>query len=179
MVNGTSKKACTIGHFDGVHVGHQYVIRRMLAESAKRGIADTMVFTFDRLPRTLFDPTFRPLMLTTIEERKARLLALGVGSVEVLTFDRAMASQSAHDFMEHVLRDRFSVRLLVLGYDNRFGKLNPDETFDDYVRYGEELGIEVVRCDRYEVEGIGAISSTKIRQMIADGNEEQAKQLMR
>lgn len=161
--------ACTIGHFDGVHLGHQHVIRTLQELSRNKGIERNIVITFDRLPRTLFDPTFQPLMLTTIDERKRLLYDMGIDHVEVLKFDMLMASTPAYDFMRDILRDRFNVRMLLLGYDNRFGKRNPSEGLEEYKRYGMELGIEVIGCDKFEVEGIGVVSSSLIRQFVANG----------
>lgn len=171
--------AATIGHFDGVHLGHQHVIRRLRQLADERGIATITVVTFDRLPRSLFDPTYKPRMLMTLEERCQTLRDYGVDRVEVLTFDRQMASTPAYDFMKTKLRDELGVRLLLLGYDNRFGKRVEGEGFEDYVRYGKELGIEVIECDVFRLEDGSTVSSTRIRELIEQGNIEVAKQLLK
>lgn len=160
---------CTIGHFDGVHLGHQHVIRRMQLLAQERGLKETIAVTFDRHPRTIFDPDFEPKMLSTLEERTHLLSLTGIDTCAILQFDAEMAAITARDFMEKILRDKLGVRILVLGYDNRFGKRNAEEGFDDYVRYGKELGIEVVECDKMVINTDETVSSTHIRNLLTDG----------
>lgn len=165
---------CTIGHFDGVHLGHQHVIRRMRELAEERGMDTTIAVTFDRHPRTLFDETFVPKMLSTLDERCHLLSLTGIDVCAVLQFDREMASMTARDFMEKILRDTLNVRLLLLGYDNRFGKRNAEEGFEDYVRYGKELGIEVIECDKMSLNSDETVSSTHIRELLTDGYVDEA-----
>lgn len=169
----------TIGHFDGVHKGHQYVIRRMMeiADAQSEGCDEksyrTLVITFDRHPRTIFNPDYQPQMLTTLDERIEKLKRCGIDDVQVLTFDHQTASLTAREFMQKVLRDKYGVTTLVLGYDNRFGRrtADSDNNFDDYVAYGLELGIEVVRCAPYRLSDGTCVSSTLIRQLIEQGKD--------
>ena len=170
--------AATIGHFDGVHLGHQYVLRCLHALARDRGIEETMVITFDRHPRTLFDTSYKPNMLTTIEERQEYLEQCGIDTCIVLEFDEAMASLSAHDFMQEILRDRLGVSMLLLGYDNHFGRRMEGEGLADYRRYGEELGIEVVSCDGTAMPDGTHYSSTVVRKLLAEGHCQQAMQCL-
>lgn len=170
--------AATIGHFDGVHLGHRHLISCLRKAASKRGIHDTMVITFDRLPRALFDPTYRPLMLTTLEERARLLRECGISRCEVLHFDHDMAAMSAYDFMKDVLYDRLNVRLLMLGYNNRFGKRQENEGFEDYVAYGKQIGIEVIACDEYRTDDGLPVSSSLIRSLIAEGKTDMADALL-
>ena len=158
--------AATIGCFDGVHRGHQMLVQMMVCEARKRGLKPIAV-TFDRLPRQLFDPSFHPQLLSTLEEKEACLKALGVEEVIVLPFTHQLAALSAEAFMREILRDQLSVELLVTGYDHRFGH-DRSEGFDDYVRYGQLLGIDVVRGDVAMMDDQMAVSSTVIRQMLAE-----------
>lgn len=135
----------------------------------ERGGMRTIAVTFDRHPRSLFDASFQPQMLTSIEERTLLLSHTGIDACAILQFDEAMASLSAHDFMEKILRDMLGVRVLVLGYDNHFGKRNTEEGFDDYTRYGKELGIEVMECDKMVINTDETVSSTHIRNLLSDG----------
>ncbi len=98
--------------------------------------------------------------------------ATGVDHCEVLPFDEAMASLSAYDFMKMVLRDRLGVKYLVIGYDNRFGH-NRSEGFDDYVRFGRELGIEVIRAKAFVLNGVN-VSSSVVRSFLSAGEVEMA-----
>lgn len=135
----------------------------------ERGGMRTIAVTFDRHPRSLFDASFQPQMLTSIEERTLLLSHTGIDACAILQFDEAMASLSAHDFMEKILRDMLGVRVLILGYDNHFGKRNAEEGFDDYARYGKELGIEVMECDKMVINTDETVSSTHIRNLLSDG----------
>ena len=157
----------TIGVFDGVHLGHQLVIGKVLEQARQRGLASTVI-TFDRQPRQVLDPSFRPQLLTTLEEKAEIIASLGVSQLVVLPFTREMASLSAWDFMQQVLTDQLHVKVLFTGYDNRFGH-DRTEGFDDYVRYGEQLGMQVLRGD-VELMGGGsqAVSSSVIRRLLAE-----------
>ena len=170
--------AATIGHFDGVHLGHQHVLRRLISVAKEKGFDHTMAITFDRHPRTLFDSSYVPKMLTTVEERQELISHCGIDQCAVLQFDKPMAAYSAHDFMKEILHDRLGVRLLLLGYDNHFGRRKVGEGFDDYRRYGEEMGIEVVPCDGIAMPDGTHYSSTVVRRLLAEGHCQQAMQCL-
>ena len=161
----------TIGFFDGVHLGHCHLIN-MLKKLARERSVQSCVITFDRHPRQVVQPEWCPDMLTTPDEKTQLLKATGIDRCEVLHFDREMASQSARDFMLHTLKERLGVSILVTGYDNRFGH-NRSEGFDDYVRYGKEIGIEVIKGEELTV-GSHNVSSSSIRRMLKEGNIEDA-----
>jgi riboflavin kinase/FMN adenylyltransferase len=148
----------------------------MLAK--ERGLAQSMAISFDRHPRTVFDKDFVPNMLTTVDERRLIISQMGVDVCAVLRFDKEMASMSAEDFMRKVLRDQLGVRLLLLGYDNRFGRRKPNEGFEDYVRYGKAIGIEVVECDPLELTDGKRVSSTLVRELLADGRVDEAAECL-
>ena len=156
----------TIGCFDGVHRGHQLLLALVL-EKARAGGMRSLVVTFDPLPRQVFDAGFRPQLLTTLDEREYYIRKVGIDDVLVLPFTRKLAAMSAESFMQQVLRNQLGVEVLVNGYDNRFGH-GRNEGFDDYVRYGRQMGIEVVRGDVAKMGGDVAVSSTAIRRMLAE-----------
>lgn len=135
-----------IGNFDGVHVGHRYVVEQLLRECGSRSLTPVAI-TFDTHPRTLFDPTFTPKLLTTLRE-KEELLRNAVGNVHILHFDKQLADLSAYDFMRK-LHDEMGIKLLLIGYDNRFGKRNSHEGPEQYTLYGKEIGIEVIQVHEY------------------------------
>lgn len=163
--------AATIGFFDGVHRGHQYLIRKMADEARRRGL-ETMVITFDHHPRQVLNADYQPMLLNTLDEKLALLEKTGIDKCVVLPFDNGMASMPAKAFMHDVLKDKLNVRLLIMGYDNRFGH-SRSESFDDYVEYGKELQIEVARNDAF---GIGEInvSSSMTRALLQEGEAEMA-----
>ena len=133
----------TIGFFDGVHRGHRYLINKVM-ERAHAHAQQSLVITFDRHPREVLQSNYQPQMLTTLNTKLRLLHETGVDRVEVLHFTRQLAALSARQFMALVLKERLGVTTLVIGYDHRFGH-DRAEGFDDYVRYGKELGIEVVQ----------------------------------
>ena len=161
----------TIGFFDGVHIGHCHLINMLKKVARERGV-ESCVITFDRHPRQVVQSEWCPEMLTTLEEKTQLLEATGIDRCEVLHFDREMANQSAHDFMLHTLKEKMGVSILVTGYDNRFGH-NRSEGFEDYVRYGKEIGIEVIKGEEL-TDGSNNVSSSSIRRMLKEGRIEDA-----
>lgn len=170
--------AATIGVFDGVHAGHQQVVRHLISDARLHHLTP-MVITFDRQPRQLFDPQFRPQLLTTQEEKVQELERLGVDILVVLPFTEEMASLSARDFMAQILKEKLNVRRLQVGYDNRFGH-DRAEGFEDYRRYGMELGIQVYQGIEMGFEGYQlSVCSSNIRSLLADdGDVETATTLL-
>jgi riboflavin kinase/FMN adenylyltransferase len=152
----------TIGMFDGVHRGHQFVLQHVADEARQRGL-QSMAITFDKSG---------PQTLTPLDQKRLLLTKTGIDRIEVLTFNEALKQMTAREFMERELRDRLNVKVLLTGYDNRFGH-NRTEGFDDYVRYGQELGIEVLQLPQE-----GEISSSIIRQLVSDGDIHQANELL-
>lgn len=157
----------TIGFFDGVHRGHQYLIRQMADEARTRGLR-SVVITFDRHPRQVLQSEWQPRLLSTLASKLLLLSKTRVDATVVVPFTKALARLSARAFMQKVLRDRLGVRALVIGYDNRFGH-NRKEGFDDYVRYGEELGISVQHAKPLVIDGVN-VSSSVIREYVREGN---------
>ena len=164
------KCAATIGVFDGVHAGHRQVIKHLVS-TAKFPHLASMVITFDRQPRQLFDPQFRPQLLTTQEEKEREIEQLGVDFLVVLPFTKEMAQLSARDFMAKILKEKLNVKSLQIGYDNRFGH-DRTEGFDDYWRYGQELGINVYQGIKLSFQDYHfAICSSNIRSLLADDGD--------
>ena len=161
----------TIGCFDGLHLGHRLLIDMVMREAKERGLLSAVI-TFDRQPREVFDPDFRPQLLSTQQEKAEMIASLGVDVLVVLPFTKELASLSAQDFMRQVLCDRLHVSVLIAGYDHRFGH-NRAEGFDDYVRYGIAMGMEVLRGEVAYFPGKEkAVSSSVIRQLLKEGRVE-------
>ncbi|GAB6983117.1 bifunctional riboflavin kinase/FAD synthetase [Prevotella dentasini JCM 15908] len=161
----------TIGFFDGVHRGHLFLIEQVVALARQKGMRPAVI-TFDRHPRQVLHPDYQPRLLSTLDEKRGLLSRTGVDVMVVLPFDTRMASFSARDFMSKVLAERLNVRLLLIGYDNRFGH-NRAESFADYVEFGKELGMEVMQSAAYRV-GESYISSSVVREYIGEGDVEAA-----
>lgn len=162
----TSPCVATIGFFDGVHRGHRFLIKQVTDAAHRRGIGSTVI-TFDRHPRQVVRTDYRPMLLTTIEEKMQLLASTGIDRCVVLPFNEQMASLSAHDFMKNVLFDRLNIKLLITGYDNRFGH-NRAEGFNEYVGYGREMGMDVQQALPFVHDGIN-ISSSVIRAFLKEG----------
>lgn len=163
----------TIGFFDGVHTGHRYLIRQVEEIAAARGLRSALV-TFPVHPRKVMNADYRPELLTTPEEKISILADIGVDYCLMLDFTPDISRLTAREFMTQVLKERFQVKCLVIGYDHRFGH-NRSEGFDDYVRYGKEIGIEVIRAKAYtshiEIEAgqHAVVSSSLIRKLLHEG----------
>jgi riboflavin kinase/FMN adenylyltransferase len=162
----------TIGFFDGVHRGHRFLIERLVETAHANGLESTII-TFDRHPREVIETDYTPKLLSTCDEKMVMLSKTNIDNCVVLKFTPEMAALSAHDFMKRILCDRLNVKKLFIGYDNRFGH-DRSEGFDDYVRYGKEMGIEVIRNTALEVSGINVSSST-IRRYLEKGEIEMAE----
>ncbi len=165
----------TIGFFDGVHRGHRFLIRHLVETARREGLESTII-TFDEHPRKVLQSDYQPEMLCTLDSKLLLLSKTEVDNAVVLHFDRQMAALSAREFMQQVLCDHLNVRKLFIGYDHRFGH-NREETFDDYVRYGKEMGIEVIRNEAFQIDGIN-ISSSVIRSFLKEGEVELANRCL-
>lgn len=156
----------TIGFFDGVHLGHQYLLRRVI-DRAHRKAMGSIVITFDRHPRQVLQADYQPRLLTTLSQRLILLSRSGVDTAVVIRFTREMADLSAYEFMDRVLRRLLNVKELIMGYDNRFGRRSA-ETFDDYVGYGRRLGIDVLGDAPFVIDGV-RVSSSVVRSLLQEG----------
>ena len=152
----------TIGMFDGVHLGHQFVLHHVVETAREQGL-QSMAITFDQtMPRDQ--------VLTSLSSKRLLLSKTGIDRIEVLQFTDELRQMTAREFMQQVLRDQLDVKILLTGYDNRFGH-NREEGFVDYVRYGQELGIEVKSLPPAPSKGRGrTISSSFIRQLLTEGH---------
>jgi riboflavin kinase/FMN adenylyltransferase len=159
------KCVATLGVFDGVHKGHQHLIG-MVAEQARVSGLRAAVVTFDRPPRQVLDASFHPQLLTTLEEKRDIISHMGVDYLVVLPFTKELAALTAREFMQQILHKQLNAAVLITGYDNRFGH-HREEGFDDYVRYGEEMGMQAMRGDaELMTDGKEAVSSSIIRQLL-------------
>ena len=171
MVNDQCNKVATIGFFDGVHRGHQHLLRQVLEVAHQRHMASLVVTFFQQPRHVVTHETDRFFLLTTTNEKLHLLQQAGIDHCEVMEFTPELALMTAHDFMQ-LLHNKYGVSALVIGYDHRFGH-NRSEGFDDYVRYGKQLGIEVLQATQFP-----AVSSTKIRELLLEGDLEAANQIL-
>ena len=163
------------GFFDGVHTGHRLVIEQLVQAAAVRG-DESMVVTFWPHPRNVLQKEARSLrLLTTLAEKKKLLLDLGVDKVEVLQFTKDFSTMTTEDYLR-MLMSEYGASTILVGYDNRMG--SDASNADEVARTAESLGLEVVRTDVVSSEKGYAVSSTKIRQCLEEGNVQDAAAML-
>lgn len=163
--------AATIGFFDGVHCGHRFLIEQVKQSAQAQGLKSGLI-TFPVHPRKVMQKGYQPELLSTPEEKLELLSATGVDYCFVLEFTKDLSCLSAREFMEQIVRNRLNVRSLIIGYDHRFGH-NRQEGFEDYCRYGKELGMEVILAHACISAGTG-VSSSVVRQLLHKGEVDKA-----
>ena len=164
-------RIATIGFFDGVHKGHRYLFKQLDKIGAARGL-QPLIITFEEHPRSVLQSDYVPQLLSSADERKALLSAFG--EVVMLPFEQVQPLTAAQ-FMAY-LRDTYSVSVLLMGYDHRFGSDRLKHP-QDYHRIGEQNGIEVLTTGEF-VDGELHVSSTEIRAALESGNIAVANDLL-
>jgi len=169
-----------LGNFDGVHLGHQVVVRRAVEEARSRGMPAVAV-TFDPHPQVVLRPGSEPKLLTVLEVREELLLRCGVDEVRVLRFDLELSKKSPRDFVREVLVGELGAGAVVVGENFRFGyKASGD--VKDLDRHMRDAGGEAYAVPTYvlgEAAGSGeAINSTRIRMLLHDGEAREAARLL-
>lgn len=168
----------TIGFFDGVHLGHQLVIGEVRRLAAERG-ARTAVVTFDRHPAEIVRPGSAPRLLTDLEQRLELLAATGVDYALVIPFDEARSRETAEDFVNTILVDCLRTRAVVVGADFHFGHGRRGNVAL-MAEMGAEAGFEVdgIALVASGAAGARAVSSTAIRQALAQGDLDAANRML-
>lgn len=163
-----TRTAVTVGSFDGVHRGHQDVLRQ-LVERARTLDVHSVLVTFDPHPLQIVNPSAAPQLLTVGDEKLEVLAESGVDFVAVLPFNPALASLSAERFVSDILLSRFRMHNLLMGYDHRFGH-NRSGDVETMRRLGAERGFDVSVVPAVTVNGGQSVSSTAIRRAVAGGD---------
>ena len=163
------------GFFDGVHTGHRLVIKQLVEAAAVRG-DESMVVTFWPHPRNVLQKEARSLrLLTTLAEKKEMLLSLGVSHVEVLPFTKDFSAMTTEEYLR-MLMERYGAKSILLGYDNRMG--SDADGADHVAETASGLGMEVIRAEMVTSEMGYAVSSTKIRQRLEEGDVREAASML-
>lgn len=164
------------GFFDGVHLGHRFILQQLLEEAGKRG-DESMVVTFWPHPRNVLQNDARNLrLLTSMEEKKKLLTDIGIDKVEVIPFSREFSRLTTEDYLRDYVIAKFGGKAVLVGYDNRIGSdlCAPEQT----AGIAEKLGLEVIRPVSYKTDNGIVISSTKIRNALSDGNIDEANAML-
>ena len=156
----------TLGVFDGLHLGHQQIMRTVV-ERAKAVRAVPTAITFDPHPRAVLHPESAPPLLQTLDQRLANFEVLGIEQAIVIPFDRDFAAQSAEDFLHYIVHDRLHAREVYLGKGFAFGK-GRGGNIELLRRMSRELGFFADEVPEVCLRG-KRISSSKIRRLLADG----------
>jgi len=167
-IPGTLPEPCvaTIGFFDGVHMGHRFLINQVRDVALSKGLRSALI-TFPEHPRKVMNSDYRPELLTTSHEKITLLEGTKVDECIMLDFTDEIARLTAYEFMKNVLKERYNVQVLVIGYDHRFGH-NRSEGFDDYALYGKSIGMEVVLAEACSLDQVH-VSSSVIRSYLQKG----------
>jgi riboflavin kinase/FMN adenylyltransferase len=165
----------TIGNFDGVHLGHQAVIRQVMDKAKELGLP-VVVITFEPQPQEFFCPDDVPARLTRFREKLLVLESLFVDRVLCLRFNRHLASLTADEFVQRILVNGLGIKYLVVGDDFKFGKDRSGD-FEYLQSIGPELGFEVSDTDSFSFAG-ERVSSTGIRTALETGDLLLAKQML-
>lgn len=170
-----TKAVITIGTFDGVHFGHQHVIRQLLQEAITTG-GESVLISFFPHPRKILQPEKMIEQLTTLDERIELLKKQGLDDLVVVQFNKAFSELSAEQYIKEFLVDRFHPSLIIIGYDHKFGNKREGD-YRLLEQMGEQYNYRVKEIPQQVLNEI-SVSSTKIRQALGNGQIEKANQLL-
>ncbi|KQS28040.1 bifunctional riboflavin kinase/FAD synthetase [Dyadobacter sp. Leaf189] len=166
----------TSGTFDGVHLGHQKILSRLL-EICRRTGGESVVLTFWPHPRTVVSEDSQSLqLLSTVEEKIELFAQLGIHHLAIVPFTRAFSELSSDEFIQQILVDKIGTKKLVIGYDHRFGR-NREGSFEFLQENCSKYGFEVEEILRADIENM-AISSSRIRKALITGHIDEANELL-
>ncbi|MCL5127077.1 MULTISPECIES: bifunctional riboflavin kinase/FAD synthetase [unclassified Algibacter] len=157
----------TIGTFDGVHIGHQKIVKRLINAGNLQGLK-SVVLTFFPHPRMVLQKDSNIKLINTIDERHDILEALGLDYLLVKKFTTEFSRLSAEDFVKQILVDKLHAKKVIIGYDHRFGR-NRNADINDLKAFGERFGFQVEEISAQDIDDV-SVSSTKIRTALLDGD---------
>ena len=157
----------TIGTFDGVHLGHQQILKQLI-DTSQQSKLKSVLLTFFPHPRMVLQPDIYMHLIQTIEEREKALRKTGLDYLVIHPFSEKFSRLSADDYVKQVLVDKLNVRKVVVGYDHRFGR-NRTASLEDMYNYADIYDFEVIEIDAKKIKST-AVSSTKIRKAIDQGD---------
>ena len=165
------KTVVTIGTFDGVHIGHQKIISRLINTGKLEGL-QSVILTFFPHPRMVLQKDSNIKLINTIDERHDILEGLGLDYLVIKKFTQEFSRLSAEDFVKNILVDKLNAKKVIIGYDHRFGR-NRNADISDLKTFGEIYNFEVEEISAQDINDV-AVSSTKIRTAIIEGEIDKA-----
>lgn len=173
----SSYTVVTVGTFDGLHLGHQKIIRRM-KELAKENNGETILVTFDPHPRLVVNSKSYDIKFINTQKRKFELLdKLGIDHLIIIPFTKDFAKTSSEDFIKGYLIDHIGAKKLIVGYDHHFGR-NREGNYQKLHQLGEKHGFDVEEISAQYIDNHEAVSSTKIRNALMDGDVNLANKML-
>ena len=169
------KTIVTLGTFDGVHLGHAAILKK-LTQNMHNGTFESTVLTFFPHPRMVLQGKSDLKLLNTINEKIELLEKIGIDNLIIHPFDEKFAELDAEAFVSTILVDQLRVQKIIIGYDHRFGK-NRTANIDDLINFGNQYGFEVEQISAQEIDEI-SISSTKIRTALEEGDIQLANEYL-
>jgi riboflavin kinase/FMN adenylyltransferase len=169
------KTIVTIGTFDGVHLGHTAILKK-LTQNTQNETFESTVLTFFPHPRMVLQGKSDLKLLNTINEKIELLEKIGIDNLIIHPFDEKFAELNAEAFVSTILVDHLRVQKIIIGYDHRFGK-NRTANIDDLISFGAQFGFEVEQISAQEIDEI-SISSTKIRTALEEGDIQLANEYL-
>ncbi|WP_438963535.1 bifunctional riboflavin kinase/FAD synthetase [Winogradskyella sp.] len=160
-------KVTTIGTFDGVHIGHQKIINKVVKLAKKLGFTPIVLTLFPH-PRMVLQKDNSIKLLNTIDERIDILKSYGIAKVIVKEFTHEFANLSAEEYVKDILIDELNTKYIVVGYDHHFGK-NRSANIEDLKKYAKTYNFEIKEISAQDIKDV-TVSSTKIRNALNDGN---------
>ncbi|WP_298237385.1 bifunctional riboflavin kinase/FAD synthetase [uncultured Algibacter sp.] len=157
----------TLGTFDGVHIGHQKIISRLI-NTGKETNLKSIILTFFPHPRMVLQKDSNIKLINTIEERHDILNDLGLDYLVIKKFTREFSRLSAEDFVKEILVDKLNAKKVIIGYDHRFGR-NRNADIDDLKDFGIKYNFDVEEISAQDINDV-SVSSTKIRKALKDGD---------
>ena len=175
-LRGLQNSVVTIGTFDGVHIGHQAIFKAMRAMAEKTG-GPTVVVTFYPHPRQVLNIEVDSLrFICTQEDKIKKIEEFGIDYVVVIPFTKEFANTPSEQFITNFVVEKLHPAMLVVGYDHHFGK-NRMGDYEMLCRLGYQYGFSVERIEAQDIEDV-AVSSTKIRKVLSEGDVKTARELL-
>ncbi|WP_242446546.1 bifunctional riboflavin kinase/FAD synthetase [Nonlabens agnitus] len=169
------KAVVTIGTFDGVHYGHQQILKKMV-DRARAEDLTTILLTFFPHPRMVLQPEYDLKLINTIDERVDLVAQTGVEHMIIHPFSKEFSRTSAKEYVKDILVDQLNAGVVVIGYDHHYGR-NRSANITDLRKDAIEYGFELIEITKEEIDEV-AVSSTKIRSAINDGDVQTANQYL-
>ena len=166
--SGSKNTVVTIGTFDGVHIGHQKIVNRLVNHAE----LDSVILTFFPHPRMVLQQDNTIKLLHTIEEKTSVLNQLGLDHLVIHPFTKEFSRLTAQQFVEDILVNQLKAKKIIIGYDHRFGR-NRTADISTLKDFGEQYGCVVEEITKQDVDDV-AVSSTKIRTALQKGHIEKA-----